>query len=266
MSEITEDNLEDPIDEPIDEPIDDPIDDTHHETFPIPNVSPIPTLSLSLSRSNIIDNIKLGNIEKFASSVAPLILQNSQTISTQPKFSPNKNQEQLSQTDHNLKTSNILSSIMCKVLKQRQLHRMSVQYYERYNSLINIPAIAISGAATVYSFAYPSDGHQEQIVINKIIAGTLSAINTILFSLGCFLKLQAKSESHFIAAEEYDNLLTMINFELRFPNENIQEFANKVEKKILEIKKSCRYVPPEKIINEYDKTFIVKESEDSLNI
>jgi hypothetical protein len=252
MSKIIEDNLE----YTIDNSMEDPIDNTHHET------SNIPAPSISLSRSNIIDNIKSGNIEKFTSSVAPLILQNSQTIINPPKFSTTKNHEHVSQTDHN----NILSSIMCKVLKQRQLHRMSVQYYERYNSLINIPAIAISGAATVYSFAYPSDGQQGQILINKIIAGTLSAINTILFSLGCFLKLQAKSESHFIAAEEYDNLLTMIHFELRFPNENIQEFANKVEKKILEIKKSCRYFPPEKIINEYDKTSIVKESEDSLNI
>jgi hypothetical protein len=212
--------------------------------------------NLSLSRSDIIDNIKLGNIEKFASSVAPLILQNSQKNINQPNFSINKNH------DHN----HILSSIMCKVLKQRQLHRMSVQYYERYNSLINIPAIAISGAATVYSFAYPSDAQQEQIFINKIIAGSLSAINTILYGLGCFFKLQAKSESHFIAAEEYDNLLTMIHFELRFPNENIQEFTNKVEKKILEIKKSCRYFPPEKIIKEYDKTHIIKETENSQNI
>jgi len=224
--------------------LDEPIDDRLHEPSP----------TVSQCESNIINDIKLSNIEKFALCTAPIILQNSQTIDNQSKFSPN--------TDH----SNILSSIMCKVLKQRQLHKMSVQYYERYNSLINIPAIAISGAATVYSFAYPSDGQPEQIFINKIIAGTLSAINTILFSLGVFLKLQAKSESHFIAAEEYDNLITMIHFELRFPNENIQEFANKVEKKILEIKKSCRYFPPEKIINEYDKTYRLKEVEDRLHI
>jgi hypothetical protein len=254
MSKITKDNLEDPIDD--NAPTETHINAPTENHINAPNISNIPADSLSISRSNIIDNIKLGNIEKFASSIAPLILQNSQTIINPPKFSTTKNHEHVSQTDHNT----ILSSIMCKVLKQRQLHRMSVKYYERYNSLINIPAIAISGAATVYSFAYPSDGQQGQIFINKIIAGSLSAINTILYSLGCFFKLQAKSESHFIAAEEYDNLITMIHFELRFPNENIQEFANKVEKKILEIKKSCRYFPPEKIINEYDKTSILKES------
>lgn len=243
----------------LDEPIDDSMEDTIdrlHETSPtlIPAITPalIPTLDLAVAISP--GESKLSNMEKFALCTAPNILQNSQTMNNQSNFSPN--------TDH----SNILSSIMCKVLKQRQLHKMSVQYYERYNSLINIPAIAISGAATVYSFAYPSDGQPEQIFINKIIAGSLSAINTILFSLGVFLKLQAKSESHFIAAEEYDNLITMIHFELRFPNENIQEFVNKVEKKILEIKKSCRYFPPEKIINEYNNTYRLKEVEDRLNI
>lgn len=159
-----------------------------------------------------------------------------------------------------------LELTMRKVRKQRQIHRMCAQYYECLYSFINIPAIAISGAATVYSFAYPADGTHEQVFINKMIAGSLSALNTILFSMGSILKYQAKAESHHITAEEYDNLLTMINFELRFPNENILEFANKIEKKILEIKKSCRYFPPEFIVKRYDKMNPLKVGEDSLSI
>lgn len=168
--------------------------------------------------------------------------------------------------EHSEKSNYNLASTMRKVRKQRQLHRMCAQYYERMNSFINIPAIAISGAATVYSFAYPADGSDQQVFMNKIIAGSLSALNTILFSVSSFLKYQAKAESHFIASEEYDNLLTMINFELRFPNENIQEFANKVERKILEIKKSCRYFPPEHIVRNYDKVHPIVEGDDSLSI
>jgi len=190
-----------------------------------------------------------------------------------PQLPPNDKLEEISvsmntiRTEHSQKSNFNLKTAIRKIRKQRQLHRMCVQYYEKQNSLINIPAIAISGAATVYSFAYPSDSPPEQIFINKIIAGTLSAINTILFSVSGFLKLQAKCESHFIAAEEYDNLLTMINFELAFPNENIQDFANKIEKKILEIKKSCRYFPPEHIIKKYQVLNPKKkQDDDSLSI
>ena len=192
---------------------------------------------------------------------------------TLPTMPPNDKLEEIAismsniRTEHSQKSTFNLTNTIRKLRKQRQLHRMCNQYYERQNSLITIPAIAISAAATVYSFAYPSDSPTEQIFINKIIAGTLSAINTILFSVGGFLKLQAKCESHFIAAEEYDNLLTMINFELNFPNENIQDFANKIEKKILEIKKSCRYFPPEHIIKKYDiMNPKKKQDDDSLSI
>ena len=213
-----------------------------------------------------------GNPIDMATKIAQNIMDNNKPVEQKEFSKPNEKLEEIAismsniPTEHSLKSSYNLASTMRKVRKQRQLHRMCAQYYERMNSFINIPAIAISGAATVYSFAYPSDGPQEQVFMNKIIAGSLSAVNTILFSVGSFLKYQAKAESHFIAAEEYDNLLTMINFELRFPNENIQEFANKVEKKILEIKKSCRYFPPEHINKRYDKVHPMKEGDDSLSI
>jgi len=166
-------------------------------------------------------------------------------------------------TEHSRKSEYNLYSTMHKVKKQRELHRMCAQHYEFMNSMINIPAIAISGAATVYSFAYPSDGNSQQIFTSKVIAGSLSAVNTILFSVGSFLKFQARAESHFIAAEEYDNLVTLISFEIQFPNENIQAFANKIEKKILEIKKSCRYFPPDFIVSRYDREHPKKSVSDN---
>lgn len=230
------------------------------------------------SISSVVDAIKDGaNPEELVSKIAPVILNKLQTSSNNPEIipkmtEPNEKLEEIAismsniPVEHSTRSSYNLESTMRKVRKQRQLHRMCALHYERMNSFINVPAIAISGAATVYSFAYPSDGPAEQVFMNKIIAGSLSAVNTILFSVGSFLKYQAKAESHFIAAEEYDNLLTMINFELRFPNENIQEFANKVEKKILEIKKSCRYFPPDFIVAKYNKLHPLKEGDDSLSI
>ena len=45
----------------------------------------------------------------------------------------------------------------------------------------------------------------------------------------------------------------MVDFELHFPNENIKEFAASIEKKILEIKKTTHYLPPEFIYKKYLK-------------
>lgn len=215
------------------------------------NIIDANTIQTSLTEA--ADAITAGNMESVPSSIAPIILK-SNTITPAPP-SINDKLEEISVSMTTLKRCDTvnynLTSTMRKIRKQRQLHRLSAQYYERLNAIITIPAIAISAAATVYSFAYPSEAPSEQVFTNKIIAGCLSAVNTVLFSVSGFLKLESKSESHFIAAEEYDNLLTMINFELKFPNEHIQDFANKVEKKILEIKKSCRYFPPTSIIEKY---------------
>lgn len=216
--------------------------------------NPIDAAVIQTSLTQAADAIIDGNIESVHSTIAPIIFKKNHIIAPLPPPTNDKLEEISIATNKRTDTTNYnLTSTMRKIRKQRQLHRLSAQYYERLNAIITIPAIAISGAATVYSFAYPSDAPHDQIFTNKIIAGCLSAVNTILFSVSGFLKLESKSESHFIAAEEYDNLLTMINFELKFPNEHIQDFANKVEKKILEIKKSCRYFPPNRIIAAYSK-------------
>lgn len=218
--------------------------------------------TIQTSLTEVADAISAGNMESVPSSIAPIILKSN--VITPPPPPINEKLEEISvvgmpNSKRSDTTNYNLTSTMRKIRKQRQLHRLSAQYYERLNAIITIPAIAISGAATVYSFAYPSEAPSEQVFMNKIIAGCLSAVNTILFSVSGFLKLESKSESHFIAAEEYDNLLTMINFELKFPNEHIQDFANKVEKKILEIKKSCRYFPPNHIIEKYSRENTVQD-------
>lgn len=213
------------------------------------NIIDANTIQTSLTEA--ADAITAGNMESVPSSIVPIILKSNVITPAPPSINAKLEEISVVSMKRCDTTNYNLTSTMRKIRKQRQLHRLSSQYYERLNAVITIPAIAISAAATVYSFAYPSEASSEQVFTNKIIAGCLSAVNTILFSVSGFLKLESKSESHFIAAEEYDNLLTMINFELKFPNEHIQDFANKVEKKILEIKKSCRYFPPTHIIEKY---------------
>ena len=225
------------------------------------NIIDANTIQTSLTEA--ADAITAGNMESVPSSIAPIILKNNIITPVPPPINDKLEEISASMAPTKRDTNYNLTSTMRKIRKQRQLHRLSAQYYERLNAVITIPAIAVSAAATVYSFAYPSEAPSEQVFTNKTIAGCLSAVNTILFSVSGFLKLESKSESHFIAAEEYDNLLTMINFELKFPNEHIHDFASKVEKKILEIKKSCRYFPPNHIIEKYCRANPVHAGDES---
>lgn len=155
---------------------------------------------------------------------------------------------------HSPKSTYNLELTLQRCRKNRQIHRLCNQHYTFVSNCIIIPAFLIGAVASIYSFAYDVEANEcADLFIHRIVIGTLAAINTLLFTINSYLKLPAKSESHFIAAEEYDNLLTTIGFELQFPNEHTQEFANRIEKKILEIKKSCRYFPPDFIIKKYKK-------------
>ena len=72
--------------------------------------------------------------------------------------------------------------------------------------------------------------------------------------------------NHLVAAEGYDNLVTQIDFEIKFPDQDIKQFASSLEKKILEIKKSAHYLPPEFIYKKYLKKKNVVEGYGNHNV
>ena len=52
---------------------------------------------------------------------------------------------------------------------------------------------------------------------------------------------------------QYDSLVTSTQFELNFPNEKIKEFSQRIETKILQIKKNCKYLLPEWIFRKFKR-------------
>ena len=62
-------------------------------------------------------------------------------------------------------------------------------------------------------------------------------------------KYNVKSESQGSNADEYDRLLTTLQFEMEMPNE--KKFIDEFEVKILDVQNKCKYFPPQFIIDSY---------------
>ena len=136
-----------------------------------------------------------------------------------------------------------LEQTLKKMRKYRWLHKRASEYYDTYNNYLTAPTIFISAIATILTVAE----------INPLILATITGLSTTLIGLSTYLKLGSKHMNHFVAAEGYDNLVTMIDFEIKFPDQKIKKFAADLEKKVLEIKKSVHYLPPEFIYKEFIK-------------
>ena len=144
-----------------------------------------------------------------------------------------------------------LEDTLKKMKKYRWLHKSSSEYYDRLNSKITTPTILFSAITTVLTVAS----------INPVVLAAVAGISTTLLGISTYLKLDSKHTSHLISAEGYDNLVTMIDFEIKFPDEEIKKFASSIEKKILEIKKSSRYLLPDFIYQKFLKRkYIIENS------
>ena len=141
-----------------------------------------------------------------------------------------------------------LESTLKKMRKYRWLHKSTSEYFEKWHSIVITPTILLSAVTTVLSVAS----------INPLILASIAGISTTLLGISTYLKFDTKHMNHLIAAEGYDNLVTMIDFEIKFPDEDIKRFAASIEKKILEIKKTAHFLPPEFIYNKYlDKKTLI---------
>ena len=135
------------------------------------------------------------------------------------------------------------NNILNRCKEAYKIHVISKEYYEFYNNLIMIPSMLIGCSATIVS-TYVS---QDSSLYLNIILVVLNALSAFLITLGNFLKLSAKVENHRICADNYDNLITKINYENEYPDQETNIFVQNIEKSILEIKKLNIYLAPSKI-------------------
>jgi len=144
------------------------------------------------------------------------------------------------------------NKILERLQRLSHLHSRASQYYEKMNFYIFGPSITITALSGIASFLstsqYISQGAQNGFGIG---VGIVASISSVLQSLGGACQYSAKKEAHRTVAEQYNNLIISIKFEIEMPNE--EDFTDKLEIQILDIQSKCNYFVPQFIIEEYDK-------------
>jgi hypothetical protein len=161
------------------------------------------------------------------------------------------------------KYSNSLDILASYLKGQKIIYMESKSHCENYLNWLMMPSILFSTAATVLASV------MSNYVWGVIFIASLNGFISFLLAIVNFLKLDARSEAHKIAAHQYDKLQTRVEFKsgtiLLFPTEKeildssangfnrfdleitLMKTIDDVEKKICEIKESNQFIIPDKI-------------------
>jgi hypothetical protein len=133
---------------------------------------------------------------------------------------------------------------------QRNLHALAGAYYNNMNKKFVAPTLIISALSSIASFVASSEVVPDNWkVILTLSVGVSTSLNALVQSFASAYQFDAKANSHFGAADNYDRLITEIDFEKSYPNN--PDFFQKLEKKILDVKSNCQYLVPSYIKSEY---------------
>lgn len=148
-------------------------------------------------------------------------------------------------TNHSHHQLRVLSKFRNRLEKEKFIHNQASNYYMKGNRWFVIPGILITGSSSVISFLGTSDimGPETKTAFN-ITVGVLTAGAAILQSISSSFGFETRTAAFSKAADDYDNLITKIEFELCSPNEDFQEFCDNLETEILKIKNDCKFLPP----------------------
>jgi hypothetical protein len=145
--------------------------------------------------------------------------------------------------------------MMERISKLKWIHSQSADQYEKRHFRIFFPNITITALSGIASFLSTSQfiNNDTQTAFG-ITVGVLASVSALVQSVASVTRYSAKAESHQLAADEYNKLLTRLKFEMEMPNE--PDFIDTLEESILEIQNKCKYFPPQSIVNKYYKTKI----------
>ena len=104
-----------------------------------------------------------------------------------------------------------------------------------------IPSLVISALSSIGSFIASSD------ILDKgwrtgftLSVGVMTSLNALIQSFSSAYQYDSKCTCHYAAAEQYEQIITEIDFEKSYPNNS--EFFQELEKKLLTIKSNCQYL------------------------
>lgn len=158
----------------------------------------------------------------------------------------------------NKKTFKFYQKKIKQLRRETYIHSESAEYYSKLHLRIYGPSIVITGMSGIASFIASSNvlskDYQTGISIG---VGVFASISAMIQSIASAVDYLTKAKSHREAADEFEKLITKIEFEMEMPNE--EDFLNNLEEKILNIQTKCKYFPPKHIVTNYDKTHNYEE-------
>lgn len=156
------------------------------------------------------------------------------------------------------KTLHFYKKKLVHLTKMRYIHAESASYYDRKHLQLYGPSIVITGLSGIVSFLSSSSMFNENTQSGLAIGvGVLASISAMIQSAASAVDYNTKAKVHREAGEDYEKLITQLEFEMEMPNE--EDFLDKFEATILEIQNKCSYAPPKHIIEGYE-AYLVKQS------
>ena len=157
---------------------------------------------------------------------------------------------------------NFYEKMYKRVQDQYYLHAEASAYFRKLNYLVTIPAILMVGTSSALSFIstsplVPADAKSSI----EIIVGIITSLSTIVQTVSSTVGYGSKAESHKIASESYNNLITKLEFEKDVPNEDPEKFVSDLELDITKIKEKCNYYIPQQILLQYKKNSDAEEEQ-----
>ena len=134
------------------------------------------------------------------------------------------------------------------------------------NLYLLIPSLLLGSISSILSFVSSSSSFKTSDKnYFAISVGIIATITTLLQSINSTIGFSIKNELFEKAANEYAKLIIKVEFEMLAPNEKHQEFVNFIEEQMNKIQQSCKYFPPQFILNDYlkNKEKLDKEDDDS---
>lgn len=148
-----------------------------------------------------------------------------------------------------------LEELLFKLRRYRWLHRRASKHYQPLNiTLLTISFLISSIAGSLAIVGNDSDDKNVKKIISYSIA-VASIMNGFLSIINNNLKYGNKVSNNKLAAQAYDRLITVVNFEKEFPTQGIKikDFVAKIEDEIIKIKQDLKVLTEERFENELNK-------------
>lgn len=149
------------------------------------------------------------------------------------------------------KTYSFYKKKLDHLARLRYIHTESAAYYDKQHFKLYAPSIIITGLSGVASFLASSSLFNDTTQTGLGIGvGVLASVSAMIQSAASAVDFSTKAKLHREAGEDYEKLMTKVEFEMEMPNE--PEFIDNLETIILDIQNKCKYAAPRHIIEGYD--------------